>query len=375
MMNQIETIGLALSGGGVRAAIFHIGILKWLAENNKLENIKHLSTVSGGTLVTGLIFYLNNYNWPCSNIYITNIYPKLREILTQTDLQLTLIKNTLNPLNWHHIRSRANILAKAIDECWGIKGMLSDVQLHPIWTVNGTTFENGRRFRFKQNICGDYELGYTSADNFKLIDVMAISAALPHIIGPFVINSKSYEWRKRKKWGEQKGLEETIQLPFKKLHLYDGGVYDNLGLEPLFDAGKQTIKDDNISKIFVSDAGQPLLRKSVRGNVNKYIRTISIISDQSRSLRVRAISNYFINKKGAGLYFQITSNPVIKIQQYQHLKPNICEQLLSQTWLSRENIDYAANYPTNLKKITLKDFDLIERHGYETAKWNSFIFS
>ncbi|STX39581.1 patatin-like phospholipase family protein [Legionella feeleii] len=374
-MSQIETIGLALSGGGVRAAIFHLGALKWLAENNQLENIKHLSTVSGGTLVTGLIFYLNNYVWPCSNVYLTEIHPKLCKIFTHSDLQLTLVKKTFNPFNWSHLLSRANILAKAIEECWGIRGMLSDVKSHPIWTINGTTFENGRRFRFKQNTCGDYELGYASADNFKLIDVMAMSAAVPHLIGPLMINPHSSEWRKSKNWDDHKDSQEIIQLPFKKLHLYDGGLYDNLGLEPLFDAGTQTIKDNNISKLLVSDAGQPLLRQSVRGNLNRYLRTISIISDQSRSLRVRAISNYFITNKGAGLYFQITSDPVKKIQQYRHLKPHICEKLLSQSWLSIENINRAANYPTTLRKVTPIDFDLIERHGYETAKWNSLIFS
>ena len=37
-------IGLALSGGGMRATLFHLGILKWLAEMELLENIEHTST-------------------------------------------------------------------------------------------------------------------------------------------------------------------------------------------------------------------------------------------------------------------------------------------------------------------------------------------
>ena len=32
MLKQDMKIGLALSGGGMRAAIFHLGVLKWLAE-------------------------------------------------------------------------------------------------------------------------------------------------------------------------------------------------------------------------------------------------------------------------------------------------------------------------------------------------------
>ena len=49
-------IGLALSGGGMRATLFHLGILKWLAEMELLENIEHVSTVSGGSIGAGLVY-------------------------------------------------------------------------------------------------------------------------------------------------------------------------------------------------------------------------------------------------------------------------------------------------------------------------------
>lgn len=41
-------IGLALSGGGTRAAVFHLGVLRRLAVDGRLEQITKLSTVSGG---------------------------------------------------------------------------------------------------------------------------------------------------------------------------------------------------------------------------------------------------------------------------------------------------------------------------------------
>ena len=49
--------GLALSGGGLRAAFFHLGTLAFLAERDLLRNIEFISTVSGGTL-TGTLYYL-----------------------------------------------------------------------------------------------------------------------------------------------------------------------------------------------------------------------------------------------------------------------------------------------------------------------------
>ncbi|MBP6713893.1 MAG: patatin-like phospholipase family protein [Aliarcobacter sp.] len=60
-----RNIGLALSGGGFRASIFHMGVLKYLAEKNKLEEISYISSVSGGSLLIGLIYSLNNNKLIC----------------------------------------------------------------------------------------------------------------------------------------------------------------------------------------------------------------------------------------------------------------------------------------------------------------------
>ena len=57
-------IGIALSGGGMRAAVFHLGVLGRLAEDGLLEKITRISTVSGGTLVTGLIYSIAEKSWP-----------------------------------------------------------------------------------------------------------------------------------------------------------------------------------------------------------------------------------------------------------------------------------------------------------------------
>ena len=48
-------LALALSGGGVRASVFHCGVLQRLALDGLLEKTTFVSSVSGGSLVTGLI--------------------------------------------------------------------------------------------------------------------------------------------------------------------------------------------------------------------------------------------------------------------------------------------------------------------------------
>jgi NTE family protein len=49
--------GLALSGGGFRASLFHIGVLARLAELDLLRNVDVISTVSGGSII-GAYYYL-----------------------------------------------------------------------------------------------------------------------------------------------------------------------------------------------------------------------------------------------------------------------------------------------------------------------------
>lgn len=50
-------VGLALSGGGFRASLYHLGVLAQLAEVDMLRNVEVLSCVSGGAIV-GAYYYL-----------------------------------------------------------------------------------------------------------------------------------------------------------------------------------------------------------------------------------------------------------------------------------------------------------------------------
>ena len=52
-----QKLGLALSGGGFRASLFHIGVLARLAELDRLKDVEVISTVSGGSIL-GAYYYL-----------------------------------------------------------------------------------------------------------------------------------------------------------------------------------------------------------------------------------------------------------------------------------------------------------------------------
>ncbi|MGP8476439.1 patatin-like phospholipase family protein [Burkholderia sp. PR2] len=190
-----NAIGLALSGGGVRAAAFHAGVLRYLAEQQLLADVAHVSSVSGGSLFVGMVFRLADYRWPSSQAYQSDVFPRFRQTLTKQSLQWSAAARLLlNPLNWRFLLSRANVVAQAIEALWDVRKPLSAIGTSPVWSINCTMGETGRRFRFKGVTMGDYELGYAGVEDFGLARAMAISAAFPGGIGPLTVNSEEYEW-------------------------------------------------------------------------------------------------------------------------------------------------------------------------------------
>jgi NTE family protein len=370
-------IGVALSGGGVRAAAFHAGVFRWLAEAGLLEQVRHVSSVSGGSLFTGLIYHLSGYCWPTSEQYLNSVYPQLKECLTLKSLQKDAICRLIfNPLNWRFLLSRANVLAQSIEELWGIHGVLEQLPLHPIWSINATTAENGKRFRFKNRTGGDYEIGYADFADFALARAMAVSAAFPGGIGPLTLDTASHSWRKRDSWDSTTPPEECAP-PFPHVHLYDGGLYDNLGIEPLFDVGGRKIKESagDIDFVMVSDAGAPLNRLLLPNFLRwrRLKRFMDIVMDQARALRVRAFVKFLQQNNSAGMYLQIGSDPIDRIKRYGS-SGNGVTHLNELQWLSQEEVSYVSKLPTTLKKMRLADFDIAARHGYETTKWNFELF-
>ncbi|MGF6507840.1 patatin-like phospholipase family protein [Paraburkholderia sp. 32] len=366
-------LGLALSGGGARAAAFHAGVLQYCAEQGQLEHVTHISSVSGGSLFVGLVMSRSAYEWPSSTAYREHVFRDVRTVLTTTSLQrASLIRLLGNPRNWRYALSRANVIDQTIREVWQIDVPIGELKQAPVWSINGTTGETGVRFRFKGGRMGDYHSGYASVSHLNLASALAVSAAFPGLIGPLTIQSKDFQWVKRDHWNAIDG-EKPFAMPYARLHLYDGGIYDNLGLEPLFDVGKQQFKnsgDEQITRLIVSDAGAALYRTNIPHPLNprRFRRIADIAMEQTRSLRVRSLANFFQANAGAGLYLRIGDAAETALEKW---KARISERsLLEHQWLNKDLAQKAASMPTSLNRLDEDVFDLIARHGHETARWN-----
>lgn len=338
-------VALALSGGGIRAMIFHLGVLRHLAEKGGLETISRVSTVSGGSLLLGLMFKECDYIWPTSGQFLSQVYPALRSQLCAKSLQWGAARQLVHPSNWRYLLSRSNLLAKALQHEWGVTAELARLPEVPEWSINGTTAETGKRFRFKRDSLGDYMLGYSAPGDFPLANALAVSAAFPGGFGPLSFEAASFQWRKRPQWDSP--LESVVEVGYRRLHLYDGGVYDNLGLEPFFDAGRGTPKHA-AEFILMSDAGAPLKPGFPRFSMNPWRlkRVADITSDQSRALRVRGFMSYIGQNPDKGAYVYI-GMPAEAAHRIEGAEP--------------------AGFPTTLRRVTEAQFDCIAGHGYAVA--------
>lgn len=360
MKDDQRKIGIALSGGGIRATIFHLGVFKWMAENNMFEDIVRISTVSGASLCVGLIYSHNSHIWPTSSEYINEVLPKIQKVILGKDIQsIALKKLFFSPWWWNN---KVNLIAEIIKKHWGVSGEIADLAINPLWYINCTTFETGKRFRFSQERMGDYQIGYVESPRIPIADAIAASAGFPILIGPYKLKTDKYQWVKsfyvNNDWTPPKD---------KIIHLWDGGVYDNLGLESVYKLDQGGCLSEGVDFLIVSNAsGYNGYTKRKSGFSGKNLkRLLDIAMDQVGALRNRNVMDY-IKRTQNGMYLKI-GNSAEFIANASGVSGDLKRELVAQCMSTTDAIT-VRNYSTTLRKPSESDFNLISKHGYEVAK-------
>ena len=350
-------IAMALSGGGVRASAFHAGVMQRLAASDLMDQLTFLSTVSGGSLIAGLIFCSNNHRWPDSQTYLKSVLPKIQDQLTSGSLQYSYAWRAL-VLPTRLLRGRAHILADQLSSQWGIKGTLDQLPDEPRWFINSTCYETGKNWRFSKLRMGDYRTNYVVAPVFPIAEAIASSAAVPGLIGPLVIRSREFEWSRY-----EQGQLVPGEPAAARFELWDGGVYDNLGTESLFKPAGGC--RDGIDFLIVSDASAALdmslrsLKRTLKPG-HRTLRLVNIATDQVRGLRARTMVAEFSSGRMNGAYLRM-GNTAEEIYSAAKL------QAPTGSFLTKSSAQKAANFPTTLRRLRNEEFEMLCRHGYEVA--------
>lgn len=271
-------IALTFSGGGYRAATFHLGALSYLhsvkvGEFTLLDHVVALSTISGGT-ITGLRYMLGLSRGES----VTDIFKELYTFLTDVELA-TVAMNNLASYDKGQcaslIRTMADIYNKELFK-GAVLGDLMD-QLDDIhichFAANATDFTNGLAFRFqvteKTGARQEQATGYGLIGNNKiriprevarhirLSEVLACSSCFPSGFEPLVF-PKDFVL------GDSEEVKKFIAKT-EPFGIMDGGIVDNQGIEPILLAEQRMetslgCKDGKcLDLIIVSDVASPYM--------------------------------------------------------------------------------------------------------------------
>ena len=249
-------VAVTLSGGGARAAAFGFGVLtamqqaqyQWKGKDTTLLNATDvISGVSGGSIMAA---YFAAYG-------IEGL-PRFEEEFLRQNFQNSLIRQALHPGNLVDLSSpwvgRSHLLARRLDTLFG--GMtFGDVERrprHPQLFITATDMSLGTGFEFTWD---QFSLICSDLSSVPLSFAVASSSAVPLLLSPMTLRNyadrckdgdgggeaalalqaptRAEGFRARLYRAHERSYLDAHSRPY--IHLVDGGLADNLGVQRLLD--------------------------------------------------------------------------------------------------------------------------------------------
>lgn len=336
-------IGLCLSGGGYRAMLFHVGAIFRMNEGRLLPQLSRVSSVSGGSITAALLGLKWSQLGFDDSGFATNLNREF--VMPLQNLASTTIDSgaVLRGVFWTGSVSDKITAAYA-------KHLFGDASLQhlpdsedgeesrPDFVITATSVQTGSLVRMSRRYLADYRVGVINQPKISLAQAVTASSAFPPVLSPTEIDVDPEDF-------EESSKGPLCHEPFNDtLVLTDGGVYDNLGLEPVFKKYKT---------VFVSDGGgQMQAEGEPAGDWAQHSkRVLDIIDNQVRSLRKRQLIDAYKGGLREGAFWGIRTN----IGDY-----NLPDSLQ----VTHETSLPLADTPTRLKKMNRQRQEQLIDWGY-----------
>jgi predicted acylesterase/phospholipase RssA len=348
-------LGLALSGGGFRAAIFHIGVLAALAEHDILKDVEVISCVSGGSII-GAYYHLKlKYELqekPDGQVdYIKIVEDIERDFLkgVRSNLRMRIFLNPIKNLRMVMSKnySRTHRLGELYEDFLykKIKGdnepiVMEDLIIKPFndakfsittdnWKrknkvpqliLNATSVNTGHNWQFTASWMGEppgtilrnidmkprlrrmyYREAPGDYKKFRLGYAVGASSCVPMLFEPLPM----YD------------LYEDAEKQPIKLQLVDGGVHDNQGIASLL--------EQECKNMIISDAsGQMSSRNNAaEGELSVFYRADMILQERLREIQFQDV-------------FERNNTAQINKLTAMHLKSDLIEKPIS--WITCKDV-------------------------------------
>lgn len=292
MPDPLDT-GLALSGGGYRAMLFGLGSLWRLNELGWLRKLDVVTSVSGGSILNGVLATRwKDLQWSSDGV-ATNFKPviaaPIRDMAGKTLDVFAGIEGFLSVFS-----TISDKVTKKYDENLFHGAKLASIPdfekgKTPRFIFYATSLQTGSSVRMEKKRIGDYKIGEVRNPDLPVARVVAASSAFPPVLSPVELDFKPSDWTPfaNAKYGNRDDLKSRLLLT-------DGGVYDNMGLEAIW---------KRCSTVLVSDAGAPLDVEADPHTdwTRQAIRVLDVVTDQTRALRKRWLMQEFQQTQEEGL--------------------------------------------------------------------------
>jgi NTE family protein len=269
---------------------------------------------------------------------------------------------------WRLFGSRGNLFAKALVTEWGITGSMKQLPEHPWWLINATTYETGRNWRFSRRHIGDWKFGHNYTQDVPICLAVAASAAIPYMAGLIKIDATPDGWFEIDS-ATEKPIQEKPPLR-KAVRLWDGGVYENLGVEGVWKPSG--FVDPTVGFMVVSD-GSAYLGEELGWATGIFTahppflrppRLFDIVTEQTRALRSRMLMNAVTGDgKFPASIVRLGRSVDFIGKQAKRTRGTVAPG----TFLDSAAVQRAERYPTNASRMRDCDFELLLRHGFESA--------
>ncbi len=309
-----DKIGLALSGGGYRAAAFHLGTLRTLNKLGMLGKVGVLSTVSGGSIV-GASYALALAAGTDYGTFEKEFILKLKQsVIRQTIFSGRFLLINLCVLIWlglvvalqftpcawiglllfivgiativlfqFKIFPASRIIERVYNRIFfndakGHELSLKSLPEMPLMAINSTNLETGRQFTFSRDHMGDSTYDYPPYpgapieflhSDFPIARAVMASSCVPFAFTPVPVEKSFF-----KNPGKTKVASPA---------LVDGGIFDNQGLHKLTQENSRY----NADLIIVSDAGNKMPFANNHGSlVPLLIRVMDVFMRRIKNFQI-----------------------------------------------------------------------------------------
>jgi predicted acylesterase/phospholipase RssA len=262
--SSLDAIGICMSGGGFRAAAFHLGTLDYLHQLGLGDSLRQISTVSGGTFV-GAAYTLSLVEKQSYETFFSNFYAFLRDV-DLVSLGLGRLADGVGPLP-----SGRQDLIVAMAETYA-ETFLSDPEGRPYHlgdildadirltdaVFNVTEFRHGLAFRFQRAResakigNGRVDIPRDAARAIRVADIVAASSCFPGGFEPLDFPT-DFSWPENR---VPQGITDALREGGyeSSVALMDGGIFDNQGIDSLL-LGAESGRDQ-LSWLVISDVDQ-----------------------------------------------------------------------------------------------------------------------